>query len=159
VTDPGRQAGDPAVEVLSQVCSADADALRHLVTQLSSAPPATNRELTALAAAPGTVLFVARASGQIVGSLTLVTFLLMTGRRALIEDVVVDERERGRGIGLALIDAAVGEARRQGARTVDLTSRPAREAANRLYQRAGFERRETNVWRRRLDDTNDRTSD
>jgi ribosomal protein S18 acetylase RimI-like enzyme len=79
--------------------------------------------------------------------LTLITFRIPTGRRAWIEDVVVDADARGEGIGERLTEAAVDEARRRGARTIDLTSRPSREAANALYQKMGFERRETNVYR------------
>ena len=54
---------------------------------------------------------------------------------------------RGRGIGEALTRAALERARQEGARTVDLTSRPTREAANRLYQRVGFKLRQTNLYR------------
>jgi ribosomal protein S18 acetylase RimI-like enzyme len=85
--------------------------------------------------------------GPIVGMLTLVTFRLPTGVRAWIEDVVVDTGSRGRGVGEALTQAAIELAADRGAQTVDLTSRPSREAANRLYRRMGFEPRETNVYR------------
>jgi len=77
----------------------------------------------------------------------LVTFLIPTGRRALIEDVVVDESVRGLGIGVALTTAALDHARSVGVTTVDLTSRPARVAANALYKKVGFTQRETNVYR------------
>jgi len=77
----------------------------------------------------------------------LVTFRIPTGIRAWIEDVVVDESARGHGVGEALNQAAIQEARQKGAVTVDLTSRPSREAANRLYQRIGFVQRDTNVYR------------
>jgi ribosomal protein S18 acetylase RimI-like enzyme len=82
-----------------------------------------------------------------VGSLTLAMFRIPTGVRAWIEDVVVDESARGRGVGEALTQEALGRARAAGARTVELTSRPSREAANRLYLRLGFEVRDTNVYR------------
>ena len=83
----------------------------------------------------------------ILGSLTLVVFPIPTGIRAWIEDVVVDDAARGRGVGEELNRFALDLAGRLGARTVDLTSRPSREAANRLYQRIGFEARDTNVYR------------
>ncbi len=89
-------------------------------------------------------------SAPIVGMLTLVTFRLPTGVRAWIEDVVVDSGSRGRGVGEALTQAAIELAAARGAQTVELTSRPSREAANRLYRRMGFEPRETNVYRFRL---------
>lgn len=85
------------------------------------------------------------------GSLTLVLFRIPTGVRAWIEDVVVDESARGRGVGDVLSRTALETAAAAGARTVDLTSRPSRQAANRLYQRLGFERRDTNVYRLQLE--------
>ena len=88
-----------------------------------------------------------RVDGVIVGSLTLVMYRIPTGLKAWIEDVVVDEAARGSGVGEALNFAAIDEARRRGAKAVNLTSRPSREAANRLYQRIGFSARDTNVYR------------
>ena len=79
--------------------------------------------------------------------MTLATFRIPTGVRAWIEDVVVDSEARGHGVGEALNMAAIAEARSRGAITVELTSRPSREAANRLYQRIGFVQRETNIYR------------
>ena len=97
---------------------------------------------------PAISLFLARApTGAIVGCLTLVMFRIPTGLRAIIDDVVVDDAARGAGAGAELTKAALATAADAGARTVDLTSRPSREAANRLYQRLGFERRDTNVYR------------
>ena len=119
-----------------------------LIPQLSSSNPPPGREqLAAIIAADACVLFVARVDGRIVGALTLATFPIPTGVRAWIEDVVVDGSARGRGVGEALNRAALDEARRRGARTVDLTSRPSRDAANRLYRRIGFAARDTNVYR------------
>jgi ribosomal protein S18 acetylase RimI-like enzyme len=141
--------GNVSVEV---VVTADAEllsAMGRLVPQLSSsAPPPTAYELETLVDSPATTLFVARDDeGRTIGSLTLVTFRLPTGVRAWIEDVVVDETLRGGGVGSALVRAAVEAATEAGARTVDLTSRPERGDANRLYQRLGFVQRETNVYR------------
>ncbi len=124
-----------------------------LVPQLSSSnPPPDDDQLRAIIASPASVLLVARDGdgGRILGSLTLVVFPIPTGVRAWIEDVVVDEAARGRGVGEALNRAALDRARAEGARTVDLTSRPTREAANRLYQRLGFVQRDTNIYRYEL---------
>ncbi len=88
---------------------------------------------------------------KILGSLTLVVFRIPTGIRAWIEDVIVDEKARGMGIGEQLVRAALERAKAEGAKTVDLTSRPSREAANRLYQRCGFQARETNIYRYKID--------
>jgi ribosomal protein S18 acetylase RimI-like enzyme len=119
-----------------------------LIPQLSSSNPAPKRaELEEIVQSSATDLFLARVDGQIVGSLTLATFRIPTGLRAWIEDVVVDDSARGHGVGAALNIAALEEARRRGAVTVDLTSRPSREAANKLYKKLGFVERETNVYR------------
>ncbi len=127
-------------------------AMGELVPQLSSTAAVPGaRELGAIVGSPCATLLVARLAGRIVGSLTLVTFVVPTGVRALIEDVVVDQAARGKGAGEALVTAALQRASEAGAKTVDLTSRPSRESANRLYQRLGFEPRQTNLYRRTLD--------
>jgi ribosomal protein S18 acetylase RimI-like enzyme len=96
---------------------------------------------------PSITLFIGMEDTEIVGSLTVAMFPIPTGLRAWIEDVVVDGSSRGAGVGEALIGAAINEARRCNARSIDLTSRPDRESANGLYQRMGFVQRETNVYR------------
>lgn len=127
------------------------DACHRLIPQLSSSSlPLTLSELEEIVDGNSTVLFAARHNGDIVGLLTLAVFRTPTGVRAWIEDVVVDELARGSGVGEALSRAALAEAARRGAKTVELTSRPSREAANRLYQRVGFVRRDTNVYRYEL---------
>jgi ribosomal protein S18 acetylase RimI-like enzyme len=124
------------------------ESIGRLVSQLSSsAPPPSAGELGEIAGSTGSVLFLARLGEDVVGMLTLVTYRIPTGVRAVIEDVVVDETRRGAGIGAALVSAALAESDRRGARHVDLTSRPSREAANRMYVRMGFTERETNVYR------------
>jgi ribosomal protein S18 acetylase RimI-like enzyme len=136
------------VEVLSEVTGEVAEAFGRLTPQLSrSAPPLGRDALAQVASHAAVNLLVARSGGVIVGTLTLVMFPLPTGLRAWIEDVVVDETARGQGVGAALTQEAVRRARAVGARTVDLTSRPTRQAANRLYERLGFELRETNAYR------------
>ena len=135
----------------------DADlvaAFARLVPQLSrSSPPPTGAELSEMVDAPGTRVLLAVDDEQegggeaVVGSLTLVLFRIPTGVRAWIEDVVTDEGARRRGVAEALTRRALELAGQAGARTVDLTSRPAREAANHLYAKLGFQPRDTNVWR------------
>ena len=124
-------------------------AVAGLVRQLSSSAPSPDaHRLREIVASPASRLLLAREEdGRVVGMLTLALFPIPTGVRAWIEDVVVDERERGRGIAAALTHEALRLAAGHGARTVELTSRPDREAANRLYARLGFRRRETNVYR------------
>ncbi len=140
-----------AVEAATSVDDELVAAVGRLIPQLSSSsPPPTKEALARLVADPGATLFVARDEGRVVGMLTLITFEIPTAVRAWIEDVVVDETARGQGVAAALVQAAVEGAEAQGARTVDLTSRPDREEANRLYVRMGFEARATNVYRRTL---------
>ena len=143
---------DPGGIAVEEVDAVDPELVRtmtELLPQLSSsAPPPGAADLQAIVDSPATVLFVARDErGRVVGSLTLALFRVPTGMRAWIEDVVVDDRARGRGVGSALVQAALERAGTSGVRTVDLTSRPSREDANRLYQRLGFETRRTNVYR------------
>ena len=130
------------------------EAIARLVPQLSSSsPPPTAEQLAEIVHNPHSVLFTAidtanqDGSAAVIGALTLAFYRLPTGLKAWIEDVVVDEAGRGRGVGAALNEAALDEARTRGAKHVSLTSRPSREAANRLYQRLGFDRYETNVYR------------
>lgn len=136
------------VEKLHTVTSEVVSAFESLIPQLSRSNPApTEAELNEMVSSSASDVFIARVNGDIVGSLTLVTFRIPTGIRAWIEDVVVDESARGHGVGEALNQAAISNAREKGAVTIDLTSRPSREAANRLYQRIGFVQRDTNVYR------------
>jgi ribosomal protein S18 acetylase RimI-like enzyme len=145
--------GAVKVEIATTLTPAIVDAVVGLSAQLSrSAAPPTTEELGELVASPATDLFIAIDDGTIIGMSTLVTFRIPTGLRAWIEDVVVDEAGRGKGVGLALTEAMVARAEEMGCRTVDLTSRPARAAANALYLKAGFVVRDTNVYRYEFDD-------
>lgn len=150
-----------SVELIEQSSPELVAAMERLIPQLSrSAKPLTAQQTQALVDQDSVYLFVFRTdkpviaadsneveAGTILGMLSLATFAIPTGVRAWVEDVVVDAGTRGMGAGQQLVEAAVAHAQKIGARTVDLTSRPSREAANRLYRRCGFELRETNVYR------------
>ena len=150
-----------SVELIEQSSPELVAAMARLIPQLSrSAKPLTAEQTQALVDQDSVYLFVFRTdkpviaadgneveAGTILGMLSLATFAIPTGVRAWVEDVVVDAGTRGMGAGQQLVEAAVAHAQKIGARTVDLTSRPSREAANRLYRRCGFELRETNVYR------------
>jgi ribosomal protein S18 acetylase RimI-like enzyme len=136
------------IRAANDVDEALVEALARLIPQLSSSsPPPSAGDLADIVACPESDLFVAELDGRIVGALTLATYRIPTGLKAWIEDVVVDEAARGHGVGEALNQAALESARARGAKHVSLTSRPSREAANRLYQRIGFDPYETNVYR------------
>lgn len=137
-----------AVRIADAITPEIVAAFERLIPQLSSSnPPPTEAELRQIVNSDSTLLLLAEEDGVIVGSLTLALFRIPTGLRAWIEDVVVDSAARGKGVGETLNRFALDEAQRRGATTVDLTSRPTREAANRLYQRLGFVKRDTNVYR------------
>ncbi len=136
------------IEIAVEATEELVDAIAHLLPQLSaSSPPPDAHTLAAILADADCTLFVARVDGRVVGSLTLVVFRTPGGVKAWIEDVVVDGSARGHGVGESLNLAAIERALELGAKAVNLTSRPSREAANRLYQRLGFKRRDTNVYR------------
>ena len=136
------------VEVATAASDELLEGINHLLPQLSStAPPLTKADLERLVTSTAITVFVAFEGPTMLGTLTLVIFPIPTGLRAWIEDVVVDEGARGLGVGAALTNAAAAEAQRQGVRSLDLTSRPSREAANALYRKLGFQLRETNVYR------------
>jgi ribosomal protein S18 acetylase RimI-like enzyme len=136
------------VEVLDNVNDEVVEAFGRLLPQLSrSAKPLDASAVAAVAGAPAVTVLVARKDGAIIGTLSLVMFRVPTGLRAWIEDVVVDEASGRQGAGTALVLEAIRIAEEAGARTVDLTSRPFRETAGRLYERVGFKQRESRVYR------------
>jgi len=127
------------------------EAVNTLLPQLSSSvSPLTHEALRAIVESDTARLLIALDNGKICGMLTLVVFRIPTGVRSWIEDVVVDASGRGKGTGNALLEVAFQLARKQGAKTINLTSNPSREAANRLYRKAGFEQRDTNAHRKSL---------
>lgn len=141
---------DMAVEVsiATEVTDEIVDAFVRLTPQLSSSNPPPSRDiLEKIVTSEASTLFIARDHTGVLGTLTLVIFRIPTGLRAWIEDVIVDEAARGKGVGRLVNEVAIAYAFEAGAITVDLTSRPSREAANRLYQHIGFVERNTNVYR------------
>jgi ribosomal protein S18 acetylase RimI-like enzyme len=142
------------IERVSEVTGELYEALERLIPQLSpSKTPPTREELSVLIKSEGSSLLIARypdESGEIAGLLSLTVYRVPTGIRSIVEDVVIDETMRRRGIGQALAEHAIKLAREAGASVVSLTSNPKREAANYLYQSLGFERRGTNVYSYKL---------
>jgi len=137
------------IETQATVTDELLDALTRLIPQLKiSSPRLTRDDVAALVSSDSVTLLTARAdaSARIVGMLTLIVYRVPTGVRARIEDVVVDESARGRGVAVELVRRALDVARAKGADGVALTSNPRRETANKLYQKVGFKKWETNVY-------------
>ncbi len=141
-----------AVEVTEELYQS----CQRLIPQLTGKnPPPTRTELAMILSKGTSILFMAQDQGpgsvDIIGLATLVLYRVPTGMRAYIEDVVVDEQARGKGIGEALTRLCLERAEQAGCPQVLLTSNPGRQAANRLYQRMGFQLRKTNVYRYIID--------
>ncbi|MFV0132057.1 GNAT family N-acetyltransferase [Streptomyces sp. HMX87] len=136
------------VQVVREATDEVVEAVARLVPQLSSTAREPDHEsVTGLLRSDANTLLLARVNGRAVGMLSLIMFPLPSGLRCRIEDVVVDRTARGHGVGAALTAEALRLAEAAGVRTVDLTSRPSRQAANRLYERLGFEGRDSTVYR------------
>ena len=141
-------AEDITIETIEKVDDELVEAWQRLMPQLSASAELPSAQWLETILASDSELFVARhPDAGIVGSLTLVLTCIPVGRKAWIEDVVVDGNFRGKGIGEALTKAAIARAQAAGARNINLTSRPDREAGNRLYERLGFELKNTNFYR------------
>ena len=138
------------ISELTDPSSTALESINQLLPQLSSkASPITMKRLSELVGSGSTMIFICtNEEAKIVGMLSLVIMKIPTGNKAWVEDVVVDQNARGQGLGKALMDHALEEAEKLGVKTIDLTSRPSRENANRLYQSLGYQIRETNVYRR-----------
>lgn len=136
---------------IHEISSADEKTLRavnELIPQLSQSASVMNEmQLRRLVESQATKLYFAQEGDVVLGMLSLVVFSIPTGTKAWVEDVVVAQVARGKGVGMALMNHALAVAKNAGAKSVDLTSRPSREAANKLYQKLGFTARETNVYR------------
>jgi ribosomal protein S18 acetylase RimI-like enzyme len=140
------------IEIVNEATIELYDAFQRLVPQLTNNnPPPSLNDLTALVRDSSSTLMVARGdAGKIIGALTLTVYRVPTGVRSIIEDVIVDNSARGGGVGEALMKRAVEIAREKGASNISLTCNPMREAANKLYQRMGFKKRETNAYQIKL---------
>lgn len=128
------------------------NAINQLLPQLSpNAKTISRYRLKELIESDGTLVFLAtNKKGDVLGMLSLIVIKIPTGNKAWIEDVVVDQSARGKGIGRALMNHALQKAIKWGVKSIDLTSRPSRESANELYQSLGYEIRQTNVYRYKI---------
>ena len=140
------------ISELTEATPSVLESINQLLPQLSpKSSSLTMEQLLELTSSDSTMLFIcSNAAGEIKGMLSLLIMKIPTGRKAWIEDVVVDSKARGQGLGKALMDHALQEARERGVKAIDLTSRPSRKEANGLYQSLGYQIRETNVYRHKL---------
>lgn len=139
--------GDIRIEIAHSLTVDERRQIEALLPQMSSTIAFDPDRLQAMLDVPGVELFLALDEKEVVGMATLATFPLVTGWRGIVEDVVVDHERRGRGVARRLLEAIIDESARLRLRTLDLTSRPSRASAIRLYESLGFERRETNAMR------------
>lgn len=135
-----------SIDILHSISDEERQQIAALVAQLTTKAVDPSR-FDEVVDSHNTLLLTARCNGRIVGVLVLALYPTLTGRKAWIEDVVVDNAERGAGIGRALVERAIAEASERGAATLDLTSNPSRQAAHRLYRACGFEERATTPFR------------
>jgi len=139
---------DIIIDEITEFTDELADTIERLLPGLSSTAVYDRSVVEAIVSSDATHLYAARLDGRIVGVASLVVYPIPTGIRAHIDDVVVDESARGHGLSRVLLNHLIAEANeRFHARTIDLTSRPDREAANHLYRTSGFVQRNTNVYR------------
>lgn len=133
-------------ERLRNIDAADEKALRSLSRALD---PTSAFDLAGIRSSirhRATSIFVLRHNSAIVASASAVRFSTPTGSHCRIEDVIVDGKYRGKGLGRAIMTETLGALAQEGITAVELTSRPSRIAANALYRSLGFKRRETNVY-------------
>lgn len=138
------------IEQLKTFSSKELTEINKLLRQLNNtATFLTSDDMKDMIVSQANRLFVARRldNKEIVGMLTMVVFRIPFVKKGLLEDFVVDKAYREKGIGTKLITTAVNNARTEGVSFLDFTSRPTRVAANNLYQRLGFKRRDTNIYR------------
>ncbi len=139
------------IEELNQVTTEDLAGINVLLPQLSAtAKPMTYQDLLNVVRDNAVTILVAREGKRVVGIGSLILFHSVLGTRARLEEMVVDEGQRGNGIGRLIAERLIEIARKNRVRSIELSSRPNREAANALYQKLGFEKKETNVYTMRL---------
>ena len=138
------------VEELGSYMSQDLTDIDSLMHELSSTS-FCNEELLDNALNDANVhVYVIRNEGHIVATGTLCIKHTLEFTIADIESVVVRSKCRGRGYGKELMTAMIEAAKKMNVHYIQLTSNPARVAANQLYQDLGFERYETNCYKRKL---------
>lgn len=140
------------IEIVTKADDELWEAFQRLVPQLTNNnPPPALDDLAALVQDAASTLMVARDDeGVIIGALSLTVYRVPTGIRSIVEDVIVDISARGQGVGEALMLRAVELAREKGASNISLSSNPARVAANQMYVKMGFQKRNTNAYKMNL---------
>lgn len=136
------------ISIVNEITDRVVEAVHNLLPQLSPSAVLPGKDyLREMIISGASVLFIAEDEGKIVGMLTFAVYLTPSGRKAWIEDVVTDSNLRGKGIGRLLVEASLDYAKKRGIKKVDLTSSAARKAAHALYEKMGFQKRDTTVFR------------
>jgi GNAT superfamily N-acetyltransferase len=138
------------IEVVSEATPELHAALARLLPKLNPKLQVPDMaRLRRLIADPAATLLVARDGDAIVGTTTVIVYTTPFWIKARLDEVVVDDSARGKGVGEALVKTALDIGRKRGAQIAELQSGrgPNREAAHRLYERLGFQVRETDVFR------------
>lgn len=137
------------IERITNIDERTANALQLLIPELTNDQNRipTIENLEKVISSPNNFVFIAKNNDEIIGTLTLVFYWIPSGLKVWIEDVIVSDKARGKGVATDLMWHAIGIARENGAKKIDLSSSPWREAANNLYLKLGFEKRDTNMYR------------
>jgi ribosomal protein S18 acetylase RimI-like enzyme len=122
------------------------ETIRGLLPQLTEARKPPTLEQLREVVANQTLLLARDDDGSVLGTLTFVLYRVSSGMKGRLEDVIVDESARGRGVGETLVREGMRRANEAGVLMLELTSMPYRQSANRLYRRLGFVRKPTNVY-------------
>lgn len=135
------------IKQLKEITKEDALTLRKLMLELSENATTSHEQLNKVVQSENVFLFVAVENEQIFGSISLATYNIPTGLKVWIEDVVVAQSARGKGIGRKLVQHAIDFAKTMNVAKIDLTSSFHRLPAIELYLKMGFEKRDTNLYR------------
>ncbi len=125
--------------------------INYLLTLLTQNPNKINSSQLNEISKNAKLLLAVDQNNKVIGMATLVLIKIPTGKSGRIEDVVVDDQYRGQGIGTALIQKLIIEGKKLHLKKIDLTSKPERIEANKLYQNLGFQKYDTNVYRMKFE--------
>lgn len=145
---------DIVIQQVTSFTPQTAESLRYLAKQLGkNYHELRDEDIKEMIASPNHFLFLAidTKNDKPAGMILAMVYRIPYVRKGYLDDLVVDEAYRGNGLGTKLLQTALDIAHKRGAAYVDFTSRPKRGAGNNLYEKLGFQKRETNVYRKIFD--------